>query len=201
MSSHPSGRCLPLPTDRITDLIERDAIFEPYYDLTSEGSDVHGLTKFCPNEKPVVYIDKRLYTGGREHRLRTTLAHEWGHVALHDGPFQEKSATGSLFDSEVSESAKCRRDNIFGAPKVDWMEWQAAYVCGSLLMPKTFVLEATSRYCDKYRCHGKILAGTGYPGQLAEQISKEFQVSQAAALVRITQLGLVQSKSSNLSFI
>jgi hypothetical protein len=43
------GFVLPIPTEALTKLIERDtADLDRYADLTSEGTDVHGLTNFYP---------------------------------------------------------------------------------------------------------------------------------------------------------
>lgn len=200
MMDHSGALILPIPTDRLITLIERDAAeLDAYADLSAEGPDVQGLTIFKPGEKPVVFIDANLNTGGREHRFRTTLAHEYGHVALHDSPFQEKAATSSLFDNPQTDTAKCKRENIVGANKTDWIEWQAGYVCGALLMPKTHVLASANRFCDQYHCHGKIVVGTGWVDQLAAHISRDFQVSQDAARVRIVQIGLVRQNPADLS--
>jgi Zn-dependent peptidase ImmA (M78 family) len=202
MADHSGGLTFPIPTDRLTSLIERDAAeLDLYADLSAEGDDVQGLTVFKPGEKPVVFIAASVNTGGREHRFRTTLAHEYGHVLLHNNPFQEKVATGSLFAVADNDTAKCKRDSIVGAALTDWIEWQAGYVCGALLMPKSHVLATVSAYCDRYRCHDRIIAGTGYPDQVAEHISREFQVSQEAARVRITQLGVIRTRTDNLAML
>ena len=200
VTDHSGELILPIPTDRLITLIERDAAeLDTYADLSVEGPDVQGLTLFKPGEKPVVSIDASLSSGGREYRFRTTLAHEYGHVAFHDSPFQEKVATGHLFANPNTDTAKCKRDNIVGAKQTDWIEWQAGYVCGALLMPKTHVILSGNKFCDRYRCHGKIVAGTGWVDQLAEYVSSGFQVLQDAARIRIVQVGLVQPNSANLS--
>jgi len=193
---------LPIPTDRLVSLIERDAAeLDVYTDLTSEGPDVQGLTTFKPGAHPTVAIDQSLQTGGREHRYRTTLAHEWGHVKLHDQPFQAKRVNRSLFADSDDDTVKCKRDAIVGARQSDWMEWQAGYVCGALLMPKTHLLVAFHQYCDRYHCHGRVIEGTGYPSQIAEHLSRSFQVSQDAATVRLRQLGLILPKSPQESLL
>ena len=200
MMDHSGGLTLPIPTDRLITLIERDAAeLDCYADLSAEGPDVQGLTLFQPSEKPLVSIDSSLSQPYCEHRLRTTLAHEWCHMALHDGPFQEKAAARSLFEDGRTDPVRCKRDNIIGARQTDWMEWQAGYVCGALLMPKSYVLASASRFCERYRCHGKIMAGTGWVGQLAGHIAGDFKVSQDAARVRIIQIGLVRDNPADLT--
>src|SRR5436309_11842949 len=66
---------LPIPTDDLTKLIERDASdLDLYADLTSEGADVEGITYFLPAQKPMVRISIRLSSECQpEHCLRTTL--------------------------------------------------------------------------------------------------------------------------------
>lgn len=200
MAGHSGGIVLPIPTDRLITLIERDAAeLDTYADLSEEGTNVQGLTKFQPCEKPYVFIDGSLSAEGREHRLRTTLAHEWGHVALHDAPYQEKAAVGDLFSAPNTQTAKCKRDDIVGAGQSDWIEWQAGYVCGALLMPKTYVLASANRFCDRYHAHGRIVAGTGWVDQLAEYVSRNFQVSKDAARIRIVQIGLVRNNAADLT--
>src|SRR5262245_24186579 len=76
----------PVTTDALMVLIEeRAADLDVYADLTAEGADVEAVTDFTPGQRPRVRISSRLSERTkREHRLRTTLAHELGHVVLHD---------------------------------------------------------------------------------------------------------------------
>ena len=76
---------LPISTDDLTKLIERDAAdLDLYADLSDEGPDVEGTTYFQPGQKPTVRIASELSESSRsEHRLRTTLTHEYGHVKFH----------------------------------------------------------------------------------------------------------------------
>jgi hypothetical protein len=74
-----------IPTEALTKLIERDAgDLDLYADLSQEGPEVQGLTEFFPNQKPNVKILGALSQQSNEHRLRTTLTHEYGHVKFHD---------------------------------------------------------------------------------------------------------------------
>ena len=71
-----------------------------------------------------------------ENRLRTTLTHEYGHVHFHQFMFEVESRPGSLFEErDQTQSNRCKRDTIVSAAESDWMEWQAGYVCGAILMP------------------------------------------------------------------
>jgi hypothetical protein len=84
MQERCGGLILPIPTDILTKLIERDAEdLDLYADLSAEGSDVQGVTDFYPGQKPRVRIAEELSQDRHEHRLRTTLTHEYGHVWFH----------------------------------------------------------------------------------------------------------------------
>ena len=76
----------PLSTDDLTVLLEQVTDdLDLYADLSAEGQDTEGVTDFFPGQRPRVRIAVRLSESRRrEHRLRTTLAHELGHVRLHD---------------------------------------------------------------------------------------------------------------------
>ena len=75
----------PVSTEDLTVLIESETSdLDQYADLTLEGDDVEGVTLFFPDRKPVIKIAEGLAaTGYREHRLRTTLTHEFVHVKMH----------------------------------------------------------------------------------------------------------------------
>ena len=92
----------PVSTDDLTVLIERDTeSLDLYADLAEYGSDVEGLTQFQPGRKPIVKIEQRLAADERySNRLRTTLAHEYGHVKFH----------AYLWDMEPPEPDLLRRD-------------------------------------------------------------------------------------------
>ena len=115
----------PVSTDDLTVLLEREVDDLDNGCVLEDGVD--GLTDFFPRRKPHVKIASRLQAPNYENRLRTTLTHECGHVLLH----------GFLFAGEPRKTRNtCHRDAI-AAPSSDWMEWQAGYACGALLMPRT----------------------------------------------------------------
>src|SRR4051812_7822660 len=98
MQERSGGIVLPIPTDALTKLIERDAAdLDLYADLSSAGSagsDVEGVTTFIRGEKPRVHIAAELSEQERlVHRLRTTLTHEYGHVWLHNPLWQPRVHT------------------------------------------------------------------------------------------------------------
>ncbi len=194
----------PISTDDLSVMIERDTSdLDLYADLSGEGEDVEGLTDFFSNKKPVVKISKELSLDNlKSHRLRTTLAHEYGHVKFHyflwdmslkaenksnflkvlsrqrrkfEG-LRKKSVSGQEVIPQVT-GPRCRSTSIIDAPVKDWMEWQAGYAAGALLMPVTAVK--------------KYLGGVDRGGEIITGIAKVFDVSADAAKVRLSKLGIL----------
>jgi len=184
----------PLPTEVLTNLIERMADdLDLYCDLSDEGPDVHGITDFFVGSRPKVRISKELSEEEwREHRLRTTLCHELGHILCHECLF-----CVSMFSPidpshhTVDSSLRCHQDTIELQPKQDWMEWQANYVMGGVLMPFTHlerVVREIEPSCDAY---GSLEAGTQVATDLVDRVAEYFDVSRAAAHIRLLKLGYV----------
>jgi hypothetical protein len=123
----------PITTDDLTRLIEQDTSdFDPGSDLSHYGEGVEGVTEFPKNGKPRVRIASELaYDEARENRYRTTLTHELGHVLLHTYLFQLQDA--------ANRQQVCKRETIVGAKQIDWIEWQAGYACGAILMPASLI--------------------------------------------------------------
>jgi len=173
-----------LSTDDLTVLVEehvRD--LELYADLSSFGSGVEGVTSFVPGSLPSVYISEHLgLSENRENRLRTTLAHEFGHVQLHRYIIDLAISEGRL---ERGTSINCRRETILSAPRVDWREWQASYACGALLMPQRRLKQKVNDWRNSWSGAPKDALTS-----LVERISDEFRVSKLAAEVRLRVLGI-----------
>ena len=148
----------PISTDDLTVMIEQDTSdLDLYADLTGLGEDIEGLTDFFPHKKPAVKIAAELSLDNRrEYRLRTTLAHEYGHVKFHaflwelsrrENPARKTISRKydrlyrklSPFSAIPEVSPRCKRSRIIDAPFSDWMEWQASYTCGAFLMPVSSV--------------------------------------------------------------
>lgn len=189
---------LPIATDDLEKLIERDASdLDLYADLSAEGDDVQGVTYFVPNAKPRVCISSALSADPqRENRLRTTLTHEYGHVALHAPLWNTSAIQLSLFSTETLETTeveaqqqRCHRANILGGTTPDWMEWQAGYVCGALLMPFTSISQATQAFFEEHHLPSRIERSSTQAVDLQRQIADLCAVSHDAARVRLTQLG------------
>lgn len=168
----------PVPTGAIIKLIERDADdLDSYADLTEEGEGVEGVTYFFRGRKPRVRIARELSERHRVHRLRMTLAHEYGHVWLHTELWQETA------DSGVSH--RCRREQIETGSAVDWMEWQSAYAASALLMPESRLRLVVSACCGETHPEPDSSQAT----DLMQRVSEAFDVSEEAPRARLSQLG------------
>ncbi len=188
----------PITTDELTLLIEQEeAGLDSCVDLSGYGEDVEGVTAFHAGRPPEVMISDRLANDPRrENRLRTTLAHEFGHVRFHRHLWADKLATGDLFaDSAKAAEAICKRDTILNAGKSDWMEWQAGYVSGAILMPASAVRGLVDGYCMSKGLHGTVPLASEHGRVLIQSVKYEHQVSEEAARVRLLALKILSGVS------
>jgi hypothetical protein len=201
-----AGRSVfPVPTDIITKLIERDAAdLDLGADLSREGSEVEGLTRFFFNGKPKVLISRALTESPqRQHRLRTTLTHEYGHVRFHAYLWQVDESSLHLpgfGPTTPRELPKCLRQNIVSAAPVDWMEWQAGYVCGALLMPIREMRDLVDSHLKRAGLSTAPVAGSPHAQALQQDVVKRFDVSMEAARVRLSVLGALSREANRPIF-
>jgi len=184
----------PVSTEDLTRLIERDSDdLDLYGDLSVFGPDVEGVTEFRPGQKPLVTISAKLADDDRrENRLRTTLTHEYGHVHFHTYLWEMEPPQRDLLARNPNANKQiCKRDTILDATQTDWMEWQAGYVCGALLMPVSHVRRLVGAYQETHGLFGAVgHAGTHGQALIAE-MQTAFQVSADAARVRLFKLGVL----------
>lgn len=192
----------PITTDDLTVLIESAVDdLDLYADLSSYGSDVEGLTEFRLKYKPRVKIAASLADDAkRENRLRTTLTHEFGHVHFHAYLWEMEPPQADLLKRNPDANKQiCKRDGMIGAGMTDWMEWQAGYVCGALLMPITRLKNLVRAYSEPRGLFGPIAIGSQDGQNLIEEVRGAFQVSTDAARVRLMKLGLADVNGSGPS--
>ena len=176
----------PLTTDDLTVLIE-DHVDELdiYADLTSLGAGVEGVTAFKPGAKPKVLISSHLgESEARENRLRTTLAHEFGHVHLHAYIIDLAIEEGRL-DRLRGSKITCKRETMLSAPQKDWREWQAGYACGAILMPAGRMTQLASDWRSGWSGPAALAMDA-----LVGEVAQRFLVSREAAAVRLRVLKL-----------
>ncbi|HVN90973.1 MAG TPA: hypothetical protein VMT61_14250 [Candidatus Binataceae bacterium] len=174
---------IPVPTEALTELIERHAEFDVQPNLSDARYDVFGYTEFDPGHRPLVMIARELWEQRyRNNRLRMTLGHECGHVIFH----------GPLYAQYPGAAApqRCYWKDLLPTPGVvDWMEWQAAYAGGALLMPISYVQRTVAAFLRGRLEASPLKRDSATASSLSDRIALTFDVSTAAATVRLAQLG------------
>jgi Zn-dependent peptidase ImmA (M78 family) len=180
----------PIRTDDIATLIEQDVSdLDQYADLTPYGAGVEGMTEFVRGAKPVVRISETVHKA--ENRLRTTLTHEYGHVVLHAYLFAMAERQLKLASNQKANAIYCYRDNMLTSKKTDWMEWQAGYACGAILMPKSYVTKLVAGIQERLGIYGPVTADSNNGRALISATVDSFQVSREAAQVRLKVLRFI----------
>lgn len=182
----------PIATDDLTVLIERAVgDLDMHADLSGEAGEVEGVTEFGPGQKPRIRIAALLSAPHLENRLRTTLTHEFGHAHWHGFLFEQQPSGQLMFPvSKYAQVNKCKREMIVGARESDWMEWQAGYACGALLMPTTALRDEVRAFANAHNLPpGKVATDSSVGTALIARITVAFQVSRDAARVRLLQRG------------
>lgn len=135
-----------------------------------------------------------------ENRLRTTLTHEYGHVHFHNYLWQQKSMMQDLPSQNRNRDKEiCKRDSMIDAPQKDWMEWQAGYACGAILMPKSAVMQLVCDYVEQHEIYGTVSLQSTHAQNLISRMTTTFQVSAEAARIRLLKIGLLTEAAPNLS--
>ncbi len=184
----------PLPTDVLTQLLERDTSVLNLYAALDDG--INGMTTMFGGDRlPRVDIAAALSRQWfRENRLRTTLAHEYAHVLLHAPLWRAQCMAGGQ-EGEALIAQACRRDTVEDhAQRGARIEWQAGYICGALLMPKRRIDLLVGRFLSTCSVAPLLVAGSADAEELVERVTVGFRVSRLAARVRLGQLGVVKDE-------
>lgn len=177
---------LPISTGDITILIERDTSgLDQYVDFSAEDEDIQGATDFFKSKKPAVSIsDHPSKVSQMENRLRTTLTHEYGHVKFHDFLYKRLFQAQSLKSFSI-KGPRCKRSSILNAAQTDWLEWQAGYASGALLMPISRLKEIVHVSLREWGFYNNVSTTSDESRKLIERIATTFSVSGEAARVRL----------------
>jgi hypothetical protein len=192
----------PISTDDLTIMLEREVDDLDLYADFPGDEDVEGVAEFVPNQLASVKIARRISEpANMGNRLRTTLTHEFTHVKFH-GVLFGSLGSPTLFVSRQHEKAICKRETIIDARKQDWMEWQAGYGCGALLMP----IGPLETHIKIFLSHNNILRtpieADSFEGlALISEVMAMFEVSHQAAAIRLMQCGaLTNQKVPQMAF-
>ena len=188
----------PMLTNDLVVLLEsRAQTLDLYADLSDEGVDVEGVTYFRAGGKPDVAIASILSEERwRENRLRTTLSHELAHVLLHGHLWGVEAETLALLP-DASEApppapARCFRGRILAARQTDWMEWQAGFGCGALLMPGRELRVVLAPHLEGVAP----TEGEAEAQPMIAVVQQAFGVSADAARVRLLERGYLARQST-----
>lgn len=181
-------------------LLRSEGVEADYLELP-EG--ILGRTKFVRDGSVQVEISRSLGdASGVDHvarrRLRSTLAHEVGHIACHRVLFVQDTESFSLFsDTELHALSRnvdpilCRGECVGSAGySGEWWEYQANQCMASLLLPREMIVRSVreqlsaSAYKDGENC---LREGGGE--LLVRTLSDEYDVSHTLTLYRLQKLG------------
>jgi len=183
-----AGAQAALSTDDLTVLLEQHAAdLDLYAELPA---DLDAVTDFARGARPRVRVAARLSATARSaHRLRTTLAHELGHVVLHNfiwwfSPDPDPDPGVPFDPAALSPRCALRRQAS------DWMEWQANYCAGALLMPAAALLADAAE--PVWERSARVQA-------LIRQTAQRFEVSAQAAGIRLRQLGRLSARPPHVA--
>ena len=194
----------PVSTEDLTKLIERDAEdLDLYADLSGYGPAVEGMTVFTPGRRSRVMISEVLSGDQRnENRLRTTLTHEYGHMHFHGYLWEFQAPHPDLFQRKTSVGEQtCKRDTMLDSAQTDWMEWQAGYACGALLMPVTPLSALVREYKEGHDLYGAVGTKDAHALALIDAVQKTFAVSADAARVRLIKIGALAAVGAGPSLL
>lgn len=178
--------------------------FDLEADYVQLPDGVLGRTVFDSNGRVQrVEVDREL-SNAAEHdrlarrRLRTTLAHEVGHVACHPQLFFEDNSTPSLFGSNPEpERARpklmCRETGI-GSFKYsgEWWEYQANQCMAALLLPRRLFIEKANGALSSLDCTSVEEAVRRDQGEeVLRALANCFDVSFEATWYRLASTGFV----------
>lgn len=161
--------------------------FDISSDTTTYGVDVDGFTVFARHGKPSVVLNRDLAAPSWRLRRRFTIAHELGHVVLHQPLYERDERQLDLLVRKESVPVYCAKKDI--ERSIDWCEWQAGYFAGALLIPGR---ELNSFLTERAEFVEPLTDGTTDADRLIARVSGEFDVSRDAARVRMLQVGTIK---------
>lgn len=179
-----------------------DRFLEKKFGISAEYEElpagVLGFTRFgCDGAESVVIsrtLDEDPSDQSRR-RVRSTLAHEAGHILLHSSLFKRADVTQLSLLAAPSEKPKvlCRDEFELSAttrPAYNgkWWEYQANMVIGALLIPRNLVSQAIQPYLQY---SGSMQVGRvddRFRQQAIQSLSETFDVNPVVAKIRLDEL-------------
>ena len=178
-----------------------DRFIEKRFDIVPEYDDLPnglvGFTRFDLKGPVEVVVARVLADDGdqaAERRIKSTLAHEAGHIVLHGQLFtlHLRDTTRPLIEVDIDVANRkvlCRNDNG-SQHRYDgsWWEYQANQMIGALLLPRPLVLEALEPLLTIRGRLGMGILEEAKRDEAAETLADTFDVNPVVARIRIDQI-------------
>lgn len=183
--------------------IRIDRFLEKRFGITHEYEDLPqntlGYSLFGKNGVERIVVARFLDEDPRlqvERRLRTTIAHEVGHVLLQGHLFAFGDQTQSLFDDSVNMDNPqflCRdlpgvRSNERHRYDGRWWEFQANSAIGPLLLPGPLVQIALACLLEARGLLETKILPASHRAEATQCLAEVFDVNPAVAQIRLEQL-------------
>jgi hypothetical protein len=180
-------------TDEDLDFVaDMCAFFDRGRDMSELGLDVDAVTIFSSGGTPEIVVSQELRPPNFRLRRRMTIAHELGHVVLHQPLYRGNLLQLSLLGDSQKVPAYCIKAMAIAA--VDWVEWQANFFAGALLAPKRLILGVVRDLFGDERCP---IDGTSDASRAIVAVADRFDISRDAARVRLAQVGVVRARGDD----
>lgn len=141
----------------------------------------------CLREKKI-FVDKSVYCHPKENRYRFTLAHELGHIVLHEHIFEQAN--------EDIHSIKDLKQFIYKINHTTyrWIEYQAYSFAGAILIPRNYLLQEIDKFKTK-----NSLNNVSDERKLLNYLSEEFSVSNVCMRKRLKglKMNLIREEPGN----
>jgi Zn-dependent peptidase ImmA (M78 family) len=156
----------PVRVDKIAEKVKAKLSFEPF-----EGEDDISGILYRDGKQAVIGINST----HSKVRQRFTIAHEIGHLVLHDGEL--------FVDQSVRVNFRDKRSSL----AEDKQEIEANKFAAELLMPKEMIKHEVVKCIAKKK--------TATESQLIAELARVFEVSEQAMEYRLLNLGIISSPS------
>lgn len=147
-------------------------LFPVYDPVAKEAKEI-----FLPNK--TILIDCSLDCGKKQALCRFSLAHEAAHTVLHPYYYQQHRAIACMRQDIDFDNIHSRPPRILTTP-LDWLEYQANYLAGALLINKPML--------DKLVGNIPYNPDFSYIFNLSLKVAEFFKVSQSAAEARLSNV-------------
>ncbi|NUP56565.1 MAG: ImmA/IrrE family metallo-endopeptidase [Gemmatimonadaceae bacterium] len=188
---------------RIDRFIEKKFGVSPTYEDLGPG--ILGLTRFGKSGVQEVIVSQRLddeNTRVSERRIRSTLAHEGGHGLLHEYLFLLDAQTPLFGESTPRGPKVLCRDEPDSAKQITykghWWEYQANRAIGSLLLPRSLVMQALEQFLEPVGSLGLTQLDISRRPHAIQHLVETFEVNSPVASIRLEELYSTGSTAQQL---